>query len=174
MAKRGRPSTKKNRGRPKEWVGDKADFEHLKKLCEAGLTDAQLAACFSVTRDTISEWKKDEGFLLHLKDGKLLADDKVERSLWERANGYSHPDVHISNYQGAITVTPITKHYPPDTVACIFWLSNRRKDKWRQKQDVNVEFNQDQINEVMAAYASAFVASPGQGVVASDDTQVQG
>jgi hypothetical protein len=49
--------------------------------------------------------------------------------------GYSHPDVHVSNYQGEITVTPLVKHYAPDPVACIFWLKNRRPDLWRDKVD---------------------------------------
>jgi transcriptional regulator with XRE-family HTH domain len=160
------------RGRPKEAVSDKVDFEYLFKLCEAGLTDAQLAVAFGVDRRTITRYKADEAFLSHLKNGKHLADEAVERSLWERATGYSHPDVHISNFQGMVTVTDIEKHYPPDTVACIFWLSNRRKEKWRQKQDVNVEVNKDKLNEVMAAYAQAFVASPGQGVGTPDDSEV--
>jgi hypothetical protein len=26
-----------------------------------------------------------------------------------------------------------TRHYPPDTQACIFWLRNRRSQNWREK-----------------------------------------
>ena len=44
--------------------------------------------------------------------------------------------MHISNYQGQVTLTPIIKHYPPDTTAAIFWLKNRKTDQWRDKQDV--------------------------------------
>ena len=32
-------------------------------------------------------------------------------------------------------IVPTTKHYPPDTTAAIFWLKNRQKSKWRDKQD---------------------------------------
>ena len=28
---------------------------------------------------------------------------------------------------------------PPDTTACIFWLKNRQPDKWRDKQDMNID-----------------------------------
>ena len=27
------------------------------------------------------------------------------------------------------------EHVPPDTTACIFWLKNRRKDEWRDRQE---------------------------------------
>ena len=34
-----------------------------------------------------------------------------------------------------IVKTPIRKRYPPDVVACIFWLKNRRPDIWRDKRE---------------------------------------
>ena len=74
-----------------------------------------------------------------LKDAKAQADSAVEKSLYQRAIGYSHPDVHISTHEGRVIVTPITKHYPPDTTACIYWTKNRRPDLWRDVQRVHHE-----------------------------------
>jgi hypothetical protein len=37
-----------------------------------------------------------------------------------------------------ITVTPIMKHYPPDTGACFIWLKNRDPENWRDKQDIEL------------------------------------
>jgi len=68
-----------------------------------------------------------------------LADAEVANKLFQRATGYSHDDVHISNYQGQVCITPIIKHYAPDTTACIFWLKNRRPDLWRDRTEVNPE-----------------------------------
>ena len=59
------------------------------------------------------------------------SDGEIAQSLFSRAMGYSHPEVHISQFEGRIIKTEITKHYPPDTTACIFWLKNRRPDLWR-------------------------------------------
>jgi hypothetical protein len=86
---------------------------------------------------TISYWRASKPeFADALKAGKEVADDRVERSLFHRAVGYQHDEVHVSNYQGKVTLTPLVKHYPPDTTAAIFWLKNRKKDEWRDKQEV--------------------------------------
>src|SRR5690554_6353077 len=86
------------------------------KLCRLGATDKDLADFFGVSEKTINTWKDSHPeFLQSLKEGKAEADAKVEQALFARATGYSHPDVHVSNYQGDVTITDITKHYPPDT-----------------------------------------------------------
>jgi hypothetical protein len=76
---------------------------------------------FGIAESTLTEYKKKyPELLLSLKRGKEVSDEKVERSLYERATGYSHPDTHISNYQGTVTQTEITKTYPPDPTSIIF------------------------------------------------------
>lgn len=105
------------------------------KLCELGATDDEIAEFFEVNRATIYRWKAQfPEFCDAIKTGKGPADDRVERSLYQRAIGYSHDDVDIRVIDGAVTMTPIIKHYPPDTTAAIFWLKNRRKEDWRDRQ----------------------------------------
>ncbi len=41
-----------------------------------------------------------------MSEGKEIADATIAESLYHRAKGYSHPEVHVSNYQGAVTLTP--------------------------------------------------------------------
>ena len=104
------------------------------KLCKLGATDKELADFFEVSEQTLNAWKKEyPDFLESLKKGKAQADAEVASKLFHRATGFEHPDVHISNYQGEITVTSIIKHYAPDTTAAIFWLKNRRPDLWRDR-----------------------------------------
>lgn len=125
-------------GRPSKFK----DFmiDQAKKLAEKGWTDAEIAEFFDVSLSTVSNWKvENPEFLEALKQGKDFSDRKVERSLFERATGYSHPDVHVSNFKGGITVTPVTKHYAPDTTAAIFWLKNRKPKEWRDKIEHGVE-----------------------------------
>lgn len=35
-------------------------------------------------------------------------------------------------------VVEVEKHKPGETTAQIFWLKNRKPDKWRDKQDVQI------------------------------------
>lgn len=126
---------RKGEGRPSKFDGINQD--KVKLLALKGFTDKEMAEFFDVDERTWNRWKQaHEEFCQSLKDWKLEADTKVERSLYERACGYSHDAIHISNYQGIIEETPIIKHYPPSEVACIFWLKNRQPGKWRDKQEI--------------------------------------
>ncbi len=108
-------------------------------LAEKGFTDKEIGKVFNVTDTTIDNWKKKfPQFFASLKKGKDIADNKVVQSLYQRALGYSHPEVHISNYQGKITKTNIIKHYPPDSTSCIFWLKNRDSMNWREKNETEL------------------------------------
>lgn len=124
-------------GRPSKF---KPEFiAQAEKLCKLGATDLEIADFFEVEVRTVYRWKaENEQFCQALKSGKEEADARVERSLFARANGYEHDEVHVSNYQGAITLTPIRKIYPPDTTAAIFWLKNRRPEQWRETKAVEL------------------------------------
>lgn len=105
------------------------------QMCKMGATDADLAAAFEVSISTVKLWAvQHEDFSAAIKLNKELANDWVEKSLYERAKGYSCDEVDIRVVEGQIVKTPIVKHYPPDTASMIFWLKNRRPDLWREKQ----------------------------------------
>ena len=123
-------------GRPSKF--DAVDRQQVEFLAKRGFTDAELAEFFKVTEQTWNNWKSAHPeFFESLKDWKAEADRKVERSLYERAKGYSHAEDKIFNANGKPLVVPTTKHYPPDTTAAIFWLKNRMKDEWRDTQHIN-------------------------------------
>lgn len=121
-------------GRPSKYQPDFA--KKALKLCRLGATDPELANFFEVALSTISKWKIDyPDFSDSLKKGKELSDAEVSNKLFKRATGYSHKDVDIRVIDGKIVQTELTKHYPPDTTACIFWLKNRQSAKWRDKPE---------------------------------------
>ncbi|MDE2389257.1 MAG: helix-turn-helix domain-containing protein [Betaproteobacteria bacterium] len=127
-------------GRPTAYKSEYT--EQAYNYCLLGATDVQLAEFFSVTESTINLWKKKQPeFANALKRGKMLADARVVHSLFKRANGYSHPETHINFHEGKIVQSEITKHYPPDTTACIFWLKNRQPKYWRDKVEIKEEIN---------------------------------
>jgi hypothetical protein len=55
-----------------------------------------LAELFDVSLSAIQKWKRQrEDFRNALKVGKAEADNRVERSLYERANGYNYEAIKI-------------------------------------------------------------------------------
>ncbi len=127
-------------GRPTKY---KKEFsEQVEKLCKLGATDKEIGDFFAVGEKTINNWKIDHiEFLQSIKKGKMLADANVADRLYQRAMGFEHDSEEIKVISGGplgsnIERVPIRKIYPPDTVAAIFWLKNRQKDKWRDKQEV--------------------------------------
>lgn len=108
------------------------------KLCQLGATDVQLADFFGVTEKTLNNWKHAHPeFLQSLKESKAELDARVERSLFERATGYNHPEDKIFNHAGEPLIVPTIKHHAPDVAAQIFWLKNRQPERWRDKQEVH-------------------------------------
>ena len=74
-----------------------------------GLTDEQIAENIGITATTLYEWKNRFPEISEaLKKGKEVVDYQVENALLNKALG-------------------------GDTTAQIFWLKNRRPDKWRDK-----------------------------------------
>jgi hypothetical protein len=114
--------------------------EQAAKLTKLGATDRDLAEFFGVCQATIDSWKVTQpDFLGSLKLGKDESDGSVERSLYNRARGYSFESEEIFCKDGEITRVKVIKHVPPDPTSMIFWLKNRRRDAWRDKQEVDVE-----------------------------------
>lgn len=121
-------------GRPSKFK--KEFIKQAEILCRLGATDKELAEFFEVEETTINNWKIEHPeFFESLKNGKNEADELVEKSLFQRAKGYSHEAVKIFNHEGQALEVPYTEHYPPDTTACIFWLKNRRREQWRDRQE---------------------------------------
>lgn len=118
---------------------EKINLDKVKTLVEKGFTDAEVADFFDVSLRTYLYWKeKKPEFKSLLLEWKEEADKQVERSLWERANGYSHREDKIFCSSGEIISEETVKHYPPDTTACIFWLKNRHPKKWKDRKDLDL------------------------------------
>lgn len=131
MAERGRPS-----------AYQKKFAKQAEELCMHGATDMELAEFFNVDVRTIYNWKHSHpDFFQALKVGKDALDDRVERSLYQRAVGYSFDSEKVFHFQGIITRAPVIEHVPPDPGAALSWLKNRRGDKWREKSEVDVNIN---------------------------------
>lgn len=100
-----------------------------------GLTDEQIAEKIGCGVRTLYDWKNRFPQISQaLKKGKEIVDIQVENALLKRALGYDYKEQRIekSDKDGTKIVQTI-RHVPADTIAQIFWLKNRRPDKWRDK-----------------------------------------
>lgn len=135
-------TTTKKPGRPTVYNPE----EHPKVAREQtgnGRTLADLAKLLGVARSTIEEWQNvHPEFSVAIKLGREDAIDRVERSLFERAVGYSHPEVKllvVSQGKGMPSIVErhkVTAHYPPDTAAAMAFLKNKRPAEWKDKHEV--------------------------------------
>lgn len=134
-----------------EYVGQ------AQKLCALGATDIEIADFFRVDVRTVYRWKNEHpDFCQAIKVAKEIADDRVERSLFQRAVGYEQDEVKIfmpANSTGPV-YAPYRSKIAPDTTAAIFWLKNRRSAEWRDKQEVEQKHSlDDPLSELLATIA---------------------
>lgn len=99
-----------------------------------GLTDEQIACNVGIGVRTLYEWKEKYPQILQaLKKGKEVVDYQVENALLKRALGYEYQETRVEKSDDGTKIIQTLKHIPADTTAQIFWLKNRRPDKWRDK-----------------------------------------
>ncbi|MHB1952456.1 MAG: helix-turn-helix domain-containing protein [Sulfobacillus sp.] len=120
-------------GRPTEYRPEY--IETVATMAMSGATDSEIAEEFDVSVTTLYAWRaKHPEFLAALRYGKEHADDRVERSLYHRAVGFTHPAVKISfDKDGKPIFAQYMEYYPPDSGAAKLWLLNRRPAEWREK-----------------------------------------
>lgn len=127
------------RGRPSDYKPEYA--KQAEKLAQLGATDQEVASFFDVDVRTVYRWKHDHDDFCHaLKVGKEIADDRVERSLYQKAIGYEQQEVKIfmpANAEEPV-YAPFVAKISPDTTAAIFWLKNRRSQEWRDKRETEL------------------------------------
>lgn len=117
------------------------------RLAANGARNQDIAEEIGVSPGQLSRWiARHPALRKAIKLGRDVPDEIVERTLYERARGYDVVeqqaiklvDTHVHEPSGKlekterVEVVEIVKHIPANTSAMIFWLSNRRPDKWRR------------------------------------------
>lgn len=102
-----------------------------------GLTNEDIAKNIGIAEGTLYAWKKkyseiDES----LKKGREVADFIVQNALFQNAIGFDYEEEAVTNKGDVVTVKRYSK---PNVTAQIFWLKNRRPDKFREKREPEVE-----------------------------------
>ena len=145
------------RGKYHEWL-TKEGLTLIEGWAKDGLTDEQIATNIGVTTTTLYDWKKKYAdFSDALKKGKETSDYEVENALFKSATGYEYEErkevqeVVDGVMRKRVEIT--RKQVPPNATSAIFWLKNRKPDKWRNKQEIEVNKLQAEIKKIEAETA---------------------
>lgn len=137
------------KGKYQEWL----EPEGLLKLegwARDGLTDEQIAENIGIGYSTLQTWKsKYQDIRDTLKRGKEVVDRQVENALLKRALGYRYDEVTI---EGGVETKRVTKEVIPDTTAQIFWLKNRKRETWADRQSIEMSTPIDESIKEMEEY----------------------
>ena len=102
-------------------------LEEIKDWCRNGATDEEIAQKLGISLRSFYEYKREfMQFSQSLKETKEIVDSQVENALLQNA-------------------------LKGNTIAQIFWLKNRRPDKWREKMQVETSLTNEN-KELMAQY----------------------
>lgn len=118
-----------------------------------GLSEEQISKNMGISRSTLKEWKqKYPAISATLKKGKQVADIEVENALFKRATGYEVEETKVEiDSNGKKHMVKITKHIAPDPTSIIYWLKNRRPEKWRDKP-MPVKATEQEMDLLSAAF----------------------
>ncbi len=112
------------KGKYAEWITPEGLLK-IEGWARDGLTDKQIAHNIGISQATLYEWKKQFPELSDtLKKSKDVVDRMVENALFKNA------------IEG-------------NTTAQIFWLKNRKPDKWREKPAYEDTSELDKLDDIL-------------------------
>ena len=129
------------KGKYAEWLTDDG-LLRIQGWARDGLIDEQIAHNMGVAYSTFRAWvEKFPALSASLKAGKAPVDIEVENALLKSARGFEYEEtiteiVEQPDGTQRKQIKKVKRYCPPNTTAQIFWLKNRRPDKWRDKQDI--------------------------------------
>ena len=106
-----------------------------------GLYDQQIAADkMGISPQTLCEWKNKYPELSEaLQRGRDKSDNAVENAIFKAAIGFETSDEKIEVSDGpmgrTVKKTSLKRSYAPNMTAAIFWMKNRRPDRWKDVRD---------------------------------------
>jgi len=119
----------------------------IQYLYEIGLTDKEVSEKINIAESTLHDYKlKHPEFSESIKESKEFYNKQVVDSVLKSTIGFEFLEEH-KEYKGGVDkkgkpigklekVKTIKKYYAPNTTAQIFWLCNRDRENWRQRQEI--------------------------------------
>lgn len=154
MARRGQ------KGKYHKWITEEG-LRKIEAWARDGLVEKQICHNMGIGVTSLNEWKKRFPEILEaLKKGKEDIDIEVENSLLDRARGFEYKEkiteiVEQPDGTKRKHIKEVTKYALPDTTAQIFWLKNRRPDRWRDRPEPQTETTDDVLLNILRKWDDA-------------------
>lgn len=127
-------------------------LDMIRKYKQVGLTDKEIWTLLDIKKSSYYSYKKDyPEFAEAIHDGLDHANARVASQLLDNSLGYEYieevqsqkKEVFYEDGKKIKEVTepvalPLKKYKPSETNAAKFWLTNKDKENWKDKQDINV------------------------------------
>lgn len=114
----------------------------LIKCWARDLSFTDIAKKMGITIQTLKAWRDRYPEIEEaISESREELDYKIENALIKRALGYTTTDVKTiisppdKDGNRKIRVEKTEKEIPPDTVAIMAWLNNRKPDQWKRNRD---------------------------------------
>ncbi|WP_302788117.1 helix-turn-helix domain-containing protein [Barnesiella intestinihominis] len=142
--------------------------------------DSNILACkkVGISKETFYTWINDKpDFSDSLKKARKEFRETIvqtlEQSLWKRAAGYEVEEVkneYRTLKDGSkvlVKSSKITKHFPPDTGALIFALTNLDPENWKNRQD-----NRLSVDDGISGFKISVVHKEGTPPIANSEDDI--
>jgi hypothetical protein len=142
------------KGKYEQWL-EPDNLLRIAAWARDGLTDEQIAHNMGIATSTIYDWKlKHSEIAEALKKSKEIVDVEVENALLRSALGFYYTEQQAIKVKEVyyndngkrceredVKIVEVKKYNPPETTPQIFWLKNRKPADWRDKKEIDTNFN---------------------------------
>ena len=142
--------------------------------------DSNILACkkVGISKSTFYEWLESypdfsDSLKKARKEFRETIVQTLEQSLWKRAAGYEieeSKNEYITLKDGSkvlVKSSKITKHFPPDTGALIFALTNLDPENWKNRQD-----NRLSVDDGISGFKISVVHKEGTPPIANSEDDI--
>lgn len=142
--------------------------------------DSNILACkkVGISKSTFYEWLESypdfsDSLKKARKEFRETIVQTLEQSLWKRAAGYeieeSKNEYRTLKDWSKVLVksSKITKHFPPDTGALIFALTNLDPENWKNRQD-----NRLSVDDGISGFKISVVHKEGTPPIANSEDDI--
>ena len=150
------------------WLTDEGQL-YLQSWANDGLSNLEIAKKMGVCEDTFYRWCNQEPSIKSaVTRGRDTMTMEVENMLYKCAKGYTYQEEQVTK-DGEIVV--VTRYQPPSAEAQKFILTNRRKDKWKSKNEVALEAQVAAQAQVQATTKVVTAEDVAKSIIGADETQ---